>query len=179
MGPVREQILERALAGAGVPRASKARTLRLGARLAVPLMAAAAIAGLFLTRSLGDGWRAKGGPRGLPVLSIECSHGTLEHCSSSGMLLFRVEALRARSHLYAYAEPLGPGERIWFFTPDGSEPIVEPKPSPQVLSQGFQARSLGPGRYRVHLLASDAPLSKAELLSGKLPEQTLELTVLP
>jgi hypothetical protein len=105
-------------------------------------------------------------------------------CRTEDLILFRVEAIPRQGFLAAYAEPASGGERIWFFPEaDGSAPVAAAGEEPQMLRQAVPARSLPPGRYRVHILITRRPVSKAEILSDLGPDaitaRTMSLEVVP
>jgi hypothetical protein len=82
------------------------------------------------------------------------------------MLLFRVQGSR-RGFLSAYAVPSEGGERVWFFPREnGSLLALSSRAEGGILSEGVKLRSLAPGRYAVHVVLSDEPLSRAAVLAA-------------
>jgi hypothetical protein len=101
------------------------------------------------------------------IVSLECTRGPQDFCSREGMLLFRVESVRERAYLAAYAEPVEGGERTWLFPsgPDLSEPVLEPGADPEILRKGVKLESLSEGRYDVCVVLGPRPVSRDEALA--------------
>jgi hypothetical protein len=109
-------------------------------------------------------------PRGadLEGLAVEvaCLGNSLAACPRGATLLFALRGGSPGGYLAAWAEPVRPGgERVWYFSADQETPLLQASPtSAQALSRGVR---IGPehavGDYRVHVLLSDQPLSRAAL----------------
>jgi hypothetical protein len=189
-GPARERILHAVLRDADPvhpPWYSRAFARRLFV-WGSPALAGAAIAAIALTmRAPPADMREKGSAVAGALVSLECTQGEPNACSRDGMLLFRVEAVRERSYLAAYAQPLDGGERIWFFPSDAGsdEPLVEKGGEPQVLPRGVKVRSLPEGRYEVRVVLCPRRLSREEAIASRdagvrgVTVESLPLTVGP
>jgi hypothetical protein len=113
-------------------------------------------------------FRAKGlaaqTPAATPAVEIECSGGPLDACPSGSLLLVR--GVGVRGFVAAWAEPVGGGERIWYFSADTSSPRVDGI-APEATSPSRAVR-IGPehkaGAYVVETRITDRPLTRAELL---------------
>src|SRR5262249_5448171 len=141
-GPTREKILDHALREAGIVRPPW--YARAPFVWTMPAAAAAAVATFALIlRPVSDSMRPKGvGAAGAAIVSVECSGLEVTRCTHDDMLLFRVEGATQPAHVVAYADPVGGGQRIWFFPmADGTEPVVHAQQEPQVLGQGVKVRS--------------------------------------
>jgi hypothetical protein len=171
--PEKERMLERLLAGAAPPRR------RWRALFPIAGLATAAAAVTLVLLAGRDGFRARG--EGGGVLEVGCRTGARDRCPSGELLLFRVSGVDRPAWLAAWAEPASGGERVWYFpTANAAAPRIEPRSSPQVLSQGVRlGPSQPPGRYQVKLLLLPAPptresVATAQSLSAS--AQSLEVT---
>jgi hypothetical protein len=164
-GSARERILEGALREVGAAAPWYKRRLVLWSA-SLPALAGGALVAVLTMRGSPAEMRAKGGASDARV-SLECTRGADDACSRQGILLFRVEALAARAYIAAYAQPLGGGERTWFFppAPDADEPTIEPSPAPQILRQGVQLRSVPQGRYDVVVVLSPRPIRREDAVA--------------
>jgi hypothetical protein len=136
------------------------------------LAVAAATVILFAGRGdEGAGWRPKGGQLGVvTVPELTCSGGTAAACPRGARLSIALPGETANGNVGAYAEPEGGGERIWYFSvEDGPATLVE-SGAARLASRSIV---LGPehaaGRYRVFMVVSDRPLSRAEILDQRTP----------
>jgi hypothetical protein len=163
-GSARERILEGALREAGAAAPWYMR--RWVWSVSVPALAGGALVAALTMRAGPAAMRAKGSASGATV-SLECTRGADDVCSRQGMLLFRVEPRPDRAYIAAYAQPLGGGERTWFFPParDANEPTIEPSPAPQILRQGVQLRSVPQGRYDVVVVLSPRPITREDAVA--------------
>ena len=183
-GQQREEVLARVLdqVSAAEPAPRGLRTLWAGASLAL----AAALA-LFVVRPAlrGDlGLRARGGAS--PIVRVACEPGGLEACRAGGTLLFAVEGAPAAAHLAAFAEPVGGGERVWYFSAEGESPPVSDRTADAILRRGIRlGAEHPPGAYRLTVLLTASALPRATLLEvagaerGALAVRRLSLTVVP
>jgi hypothetical protein len=153
-GPARDRIFD-AVVAANRP-APRWRRLLLWA---LPLSTVAALLLLILRPSE---FRARGA--GGPILEAVCA---TEPCRVGSALMFRASAVDVGGFLAAYALSAGVDERIWYFpSPDGECPTVDVESGTQTLPRGVRVGpEQPPGRYRVHLLLSRRPLTRAEALS--------------
>jgi len=169
-GPAAERILEGALRDAEiVPQPWYRRRIVLWGS---PVLCAAVAALVLVARPSPEGMRSKGGSASTgAIVSVECGGRAPGTCAADDLIMFRVEAVARPGFLGAYAEPAGGGERVWFFpSADGSAPAVAAGAEPQVLRQAVAARSLSPGRYQVHVVISDRPFGKSEILAATGPD---------
>jgi hypothetical protein len=155
-GPARDRILAGALAKTAAPH----RWRRL-LTWAVPMTAAAAAAVVLLSLRPPE-FRARGGAG--PVLEIACRDGSLSACPSGSTLLFRSSGVAEGGFLSAWAVPEGSAARVWYFPADnGASPALAARPETQTLARGIRlGPEQPPGRYRVHLVLSRRPLTRAE-----------------
>jgi hypothetical protein len=152
-GPARDRILDAVLARPARPLWQRV------VMWVLPLSTAAALVFLMVRPSE---FQARGG--GGPVLEAACA---VEPCRAGATVLFRAGGADAGGFLAAFAIPEGVGERIWYFPSlDGECPQVEPSSETQTLPRGVRlGPEQPPGRYRVHLLLSRRPLTRAEALA--------------
>jgi hypothetical protein len=181
-GQQREEVLARVLDGvsAAEPAPRGRRALWAGASLAV----AAALVLLVVRPALRSDLRDKGGAG--PILRVACEPGGMEACRLGSTLLFAVEGAPASAHLAAYAEPLGGGERVWYFSAEGESPPVTDRTPDAVLRRGIRlGAEHRPGPYRLTVLLTGSPLPRAALLDlageerGALAVRRWSLTVVP
>jgi hypothetical protein len=180
-GPESDRILETVLAR----RAHRPLWRRLLAPVGGLTLATAA-ALLLVAGPFGRGntpeFAARGTGVGTDDLDVACDGGTRSACPRGSTLLFVAREGAAAGYLAAWAEPIGGGDRIWYFSAEGEAPRIAPTTGTQPLSRGVL---IGPehatGEYRIHLVLSAAPLRKAELLGanppGVLLHQELPLVV--
>jgi hypothetical protein len=181
-GPESDRILETVLA-------RRARR-PLWRRLLIPVggLTLATVASLlFVVGPLRDagssGFAARGGGTGPDDLDVACLNGSRSSCPKGATLLFAARAGAPSGYLAAWAEPVGGGERIWYFSADGESPrIAAASTGAQPLTRGVRiGPEHAPGEYRVHLVLSAAPLRKTELLTprppGVLARQDLPLVI--
>jgi len=183
-GPRREQILQEALAAA---RARPARGRRwrwaLGGGAGVAVAAAAAMVLLWpRVRPPVEGeFRAKGGGAGAPVIDMTCLGATVSACPRNSLVVFSIGSQEDGKEMSgalvsAYADPISPGERIWYLT---NQPAVGPLAG-KAVRIGDEHR---PGRYRVEVVLSRRALGRADLVSARPPEVTararFDLQVVP
>ena len=75
--------------------------------------------------------------------------------------------------LSAYAEPMRSRtrtERIWYFSAEGESPYLDLGGGTNVARRAVRIGSEHvPGRYRIHLFLTPAPVPKAVLLDGRVP----------
>ena len=88
-------------------------------------------------------------------------------------------------YVSAYAEPVGGGERVWYFSAEHSAPAIAASggataPLDAAVQIGPEHR---PGRYFVHLVVAARPLSRSETLQppagDALASETFPLVVAP
>jgi hypothetical protein len=184
-GPESDRVLEEVLAR----RARRPLWRRLWAQLVAGLTLATGTALILLGGSLtstriGTFVARGGGEAPAADLEVTCVGGSLGACPRDASLMFAVSGKTPTGFLAAWAEPVGGGERIWYFSADGETPQVESGESgTRAFTRGVR---VGPehitGSYRVHLVVSSRPLGKRELvqdrLSGIVARQEIELTII-
>ena len=179
-GEQREQVLARVLETVGAE--APARRWRRWWAAAPAAVALAAVA-LWVGPRLGDGGlRARG--VATPILRVDCEPGGLGACQLGGTLLFAVEGAPRSARIAAWAEPVGGGERVWYFSGEGESPAVSDQTPDRILRRGIR---LGPehrpGAYRLTVLLTAAPMPRSALLEssgeGALAVRRETLTVVP
>jgi hypothetical protein len=99
-----------------------------------------------------------------PSADIECLGATLDACPTGALVVVRVGGVRG--FVSAWAEPVGGGERIWYFSADGFSPEVD------ALSEGpvatTRAVKIGPehrpGGYVVHVVVTEGAMAREALM---------------
>jgi hypothetical protein len=181
-GAEREQLLDRVLAAVR-ERPPLWRRATVWAGTATALAGAAAFLIFARPASVERALRAKG--EAAPIVRADCEPGGLEACRLGGTLMFAVEGTRPDARLAAWAEPVGGGERIWYFSGDGESPSVGDQTADSILRRGIR---LGPehhaGAYRLTVMVTAAPLPRAALLElvgggGALAVRSWSLSVVP
>ncbi len=184
----RDAILAGVLAHTAIRRRAQSRWRWPFAGLAT---VAAAAAGLFLLAPRlssplpsppQGGFRAKGGatPAG-PSLAMECFGASLSACPTGSRLIF--SGTGVRGFLSAWAEPVGGGERIWYFAADTVSPAIDPDAGEPALAT--RAVKVGPehaaGSYRIEVRLTERPMARTELLqlsdNAGLAREQFSLTV--
>jgi hypothetical protein len=129
------------------------------------------------------GFRAKG--RGAePLIVVACLGGQMTACSPGSKIAFALEGGDDKGgFLTAYADPIKPGERIWYLT---NEVVGAPQSDslPRVIGKAAVIGNGQPaGSYRVHAILSRRPIARATLSSlpaaDKLASTELQLAVRP
>jgi hypothetical protein len=173
-GPDRDRIFDHI--AAEVAREPRPRSRRKVWKVAI--VAAGAAAGLVVlavrepTRT-AESVRAKGDQRpGVVQLGVACIEGTLEACPQGATLTFGASGASEAGVLSAYAELRERGaERIWYFSAESETPRLDVRGGTAVAQRAVR---IGPehipGRYRVHVFLTRAPVSRALLLSGGPPD---------
>lgn len=176
-GGARERILARALAASAPRRRSWRRWLTI----AVPATAALLLVVLWPRAA----FTPKGAPAGV-FFDVTCADGSGHACARGATLLFHLGGVVRPSSLAAWAEPDGGGERIWYF-PAGNDDAAVAVPAGALLQTLGRGVRIGPehapGRYTVHLVLSQRPLTRAEALAARAGDivatATVPLEVLP
>ncbi len=98
-----------------------------------------------------------------PSTELECLGATLAACPTGSLLIVR--ATGVRGFVSAWAEPVGGGERIWYFSSETTSPRVD-----AAASVGLAARAVKigpehvPGTYQVEVRVTERPMAREELL---------------
>jgi hypothetical protein len=132
----------------------------------------AIVAGLALTdvlhRSAG---RAPSTAAALPTVHAACSSASYERCRRGERLIFRLEPSTGSGFLAAFLESGAEGELIWLFpAADDSVPELAAVDHPVILRQSIPLAAFAIGSYRLTMIASARPLSRAEALAATGPE---------
>jgi hypothetical protein len=123
------------------------------------------------------------GASGGTLITVACLGAEMTACPSGSKLAFAIEGGRDNGgFLTAYAEPIGPGERIWYLS---NEPVGAPQgDGARVLKKAAVIGDGQPaGRYRVHAIFVPGPVVRETLTAGPrddaLARVELELVVAP
>ena len=174
-GPAADALETRILKGLS-PRWSWRRNvgLKLAAML-VPSFAAFALAwSHFGSRPVAgpkEGFRAKGAADDGATIGLYCSGGPASACPMGSRVAFVTTGRASPQFVAAFAtSPSKPEERIWYFMDGGPPAVFPPGESRQVLSSRAVVLSdeHDPGDYLVHVLTSDVPLSRKDILTRAL-----------
>lgn len=99
-----------------------------------------------------------------PSAEIECIGGTLDACPIGSLLVVRVAGVHG--FVSAWSEPVGGGERIWYFSADTHSPQVEATFVPTAATT--RAIKIGrehvTGVYIVEILVTERPMKRNELI---------------
>lgn len=162
-GPAKERIgdvLGDRVTPQRAPFFTRARNLLMAGMV---LAAGAAALVVLLPRTGVDGFGAKGTGAEGPALEISCVGGSLAACPVGARLLFAVEGADS-GFLAAWADPVAGGERVWYFSRDSQSPALAPIAGTQISPKAILlGPEHAPGEYRVHVLVTGEPLSRAEL----------------
>jgi len=100
----------------------------------------------------------------VPSAEIECLGATLEACPTGSLLVVRVAG--ARGFVSAWAEPVGGGERIWYFSAETHSPWVDPVQTPSAPTT--RAVKIGPehvaSAYVVEIRVTERPMGRDDLM---------------
>jgi len=104
-------------------------------------------------------------------VEVACLGAQLAACPRGATLLFAARTGAPAGYLAAWAEPATGGQRIWYFSADEETPRVDAAiAGTRPLSRGVRiGPEHAPGRYRVHVVLSAQPLSKAALTGATPP----------
>jgi hypothetical protein len=156
-GPRHESIAARVIA-------SSARRARPAA---APLAGAIAVGGLGAILLVGrltshgeDGFHSKGQSADKASLDLTCVGGSLGACPVGSTLMFSAGGMPEKAFLGAYADPDGPGQRIWYFSARTEAPLLARGDGPmRPLRRGIRIGAEHTSRrYRVHVLLTGRPL---------------------
>jgi hypothetical protein len=141
-------------------------------------LAAGAAALLLLVRRPGGdagAFRIKGSGDA-PLITVVCLGGSLTACPSGSKVAFALEGGRDKGgYLTAYADPVKPGERIWYLT---NEAVGAPAGDAwaRVLSNAaIVGDGQPPGVYRVHAILSRRAVAR-EAVASLPPAETVART---
>jgi hypothetical protein len=112
-------------------------------------------------------FRSKGtapSTRGLaPSVRLECLSGTLDACPMGSLLV--VHAAGVRGYVSAWAEPVGGGERIWYFSAETFTPQVDDGTAQSTNSRAVRiGTEHAGGKYVVEIRVTEHPMSPTALL---------------
>jgi hypothetical protein len=171
----RDAILQTVLARIGAESPARTRWRWSFAGLGTVAVVAAAIF-LLLPRFTQPGlspFRAKGTAAKPPATSsveLECLGATLDACPTGSLLVVRVTGVRG--YVSAWADPVGGGERIWYFSADSHTPLVDAVLTPSASTT--RAIKIGPehlaSTYVVEIRVTEQPMRREDLM--RMPEST-------
>jgi hypothetical protein len=182
-GAARERVLDGVLDR--VSPSPLSRSVRFAAAVLLPAAAAVAI-WLGGVRSLAkpgasnSAFEARGSASRTVRVDAACSGGPMLSCPRGSHLVFHGWSDTQPGYLAAFADPVGGGERIWYFSVESESPRLGS-------GVGDRAVLVGPehavGRYVIHLIVSTRPLSRAEAAASSDPavigSETLDLGIVP
>lgn len=120
-------------------------------------------------------------PSEAPSIKIVCKDGLLSACPRDSRLLFQVNGLSGKFFLSAFLENADTHEQSWLSPSAEDDPLMVPiHPGEQVLSRSIPLSILSKGTYRVRALLTAAPVTRKEILAGKVSptvDSTSMLTV--
>jgi hypothetical protein len=104
-----------------------------------------------------------------PLAELECLGGPLGACPMGSLLVVRVTG--THGYVSAWAEPVGGGERIWYFSGD-SQPLAVAADSAHAVA-ATRAVKIGPehtkSAYLVEIRVTDRPMPRSQLLGLPAP----------
>jgi hypothetical protein len=171
-GPASDRVFERVAAEVAREPLPPSRPRSRRPVWTIAAVAAGAAAMLVVAPRLISGTapreRAKGGQAAALELDVACAGGTLAACPQGATLVFGASGAPGAGVLSAYAEPVDRGlERIWYFSAEGESPRLTVDGATGVATRAVR---IGPehlpGRYRIHLFLTGAPVAQAALLAG-------------
>jgi hypothetical protein len=117
-----------------------------------------------------------------PAVAIECLGATPDACPKGSLLVVRVSGVRG--YVSAWAEPVGEGERIWYFSADTYSPLVDGISNPSTATT--RVVRIGPehfeAAYVVDIRVTDREVRREEVLhipaSAVLASGRVALTVI-
>lgn len=98
------------------------------------------------------------------VVALTCTGGTADACPRGARLSVALTGKPVAGYLGAFAEPVNGGERIWYFSREDGPATLSGDGEARMASRSVVLGSEHQGRYIVHVVISDRPLSRAELL---------------
>jgi hypothetical protein len=185
-GPTRERVLANVL-----DQVQPVRSTRWAKTAALVLLPAAAALALFvgagrwastLSHAHGEsgGFEARGTASDVVRVDAACTGGPMLACPRGSRLVFHVQAGARTGYLAAYADPVGRGERVWYFSAEGESPRVQSGALERAILIGPEHTA---DRYVIHALVSKRPLTRDEAVQAKpaalLGADSLELRLLP
>ena len=121
-------------------------------------------------------------PSPAPSIKAVCKDSTLTACPRDARLLFQVNGLSGKFYLSAYLENTDSHERSWIAPNAEDEPMLVPiHPGEQVLSRSVPMSILAKGTFKLRALLTREPVTRKDLLEGKVAasvETTSKLTVI-
>jgi hypothetical protein len=131
----------------------------------------AIVTGLALTDVLHRSAGPAPSTAALPTVRAACSSASYQRCRRGERLVFRLEPSTGSAFLAAFLESGAEGELIWLFpAADDSVPELAAVDHPVILRQSIPLAAFALGSYRLTMIASARPLSRAEALAATGPE---------
>ena len=107
-------------------------------------------------------------PSPAPSMKTVCKDGTLSACPRDSHLLFQVNGLSGKFYLSAYLENVETHEQSWIAPNAEDDPMMVPiHPGEQVLSRSVPLSILDKGTFKVRALLSAQPVTRKDVLEGK------------
>lgn len=120
-------------------------------------------------------------PSSAPSIKAVCKDGTMSACPRDSRLLFQVNGLSGKFFLSAYLESTESHEQSWLAPSAEDDPMpVAIHPGEQVLSRSVPLSILHKGTFKVRALITSEPVSRKDILAGKVAatvDTTSTLTV--
>jgi hypothetical protein len=166
-GSQRQRILKAALAGSREGCGAHWRGRLTWSAGGLTLAAGVAALLVFARRPNGDdaGFQIKG-PGNAPLVTVVCLGASMTACPSGSRVAFALEGGRDKGGYFtAYADPIKPGERIWYLNNEAVG-ASSGETSSRVLSKVAIVGDGQPvGAYRVYAIFSRRPVARETLAS--------------
>jgi len=182
-GQTRERVLDGVL-----DRVSPSRQRRSAmVAAAILFQAAAAVAVWFggaraLTKpgASSSAFEARGSASRTVGVDAVCSGGPMAACPRGSLLVFHGWPDTRPSYLAAFADPMGGGQRVWYFSIENESPRLGPGAVDQAVLVGPEHAV---GRYVIHVVVSTRPLSRTEAVTSSdeavIGSEKLDLGIVP
>jgi hypothetical protein len=166
-GSQRERILQAALAASREGRWARWRRRVVWSAGGLTLATGVAALLLLLRAPGGDtgGFNAKGSS-GTPLITVSCLGAMLDACPPGSRVAFVLEGGSDKGgFLTAYADPVKPGERVWYLTNEAVDAPQGGTSSRVVRKAALIGDGQPAGAYRVHAIFSQHPVARGALSS--------------
>ncbi|HEV3190385.1 MAG TPA: hypothetical protein VGY54_07800 [Polyangiaceae bacterium] len=182
-GPTRERVLGGVLDR--VSPSQRGKSIKTAVAILFPAAAAVAIwfggvRPLAKPGASSSAFEARGSASRTVRVDAACSGGPMLSCPRGSRLVFRGWPDTPPSYLAAFADPVGGGERIWYFSVESESPRLG-------AAAVDRAVLIGPehavGRYVIHVIVSTRPISRTQAAASSDPavigSETLDLGIVP